>query len=237
MFKGRNTGYYIALLLFSGLFLIVHGKTHIEFFLHLAAIPIEVLVAVFIVEKFLENREQKFKRTQLMYIKSYMFRSEMRDLFVVNFEALKYPVVTMTKIKESSLEELKSIRAEAENLEYKSLEAMEPVIMEYAKARKVWNEFLERAITYNFEEIFRDMIHMLHFVHDIKMFKENNPEKLFVYEAAENEHLYKKVNRVLGDGIIKFLDYAIELKEKQPEIFEEVIADFEFTWRLRHKEQ
>ena len=36
-----------------------------------------------------------------------------------------------------------------------------------------------------------------------------------------------RVMKVLGDGIRKYLEYAIELKEKQPELFNQVIADYE----------
>jgi hypothetical protein len=37
----------------------------------------------------------------------------------------------------------------------------------------------------------------------------------------------------LGDGIQRFLDYAIELKEKHPELFEEMMEDYESSSLLR----
>ncbi len=37
----------------------------------------------------------------------------------------------------------------------------------------------------------------------------------------------QKVRNVLEDGIRKFLDYAIELKEEQPEVFTELMEDYE----------
>ena len=136
----------------------------------MAAIPLEILVAVFIVEKFLESREIKEKRRQLMYIKSYMFRSEMRSLFIANFAALKSPPMTMRMIRNATLEELREMRRRAETIEY-------------ALARSAWSrsstntsgpsasgmQFKERAITYNFENIFLDMIAILHFIYDVKM--------------------------------------------------------------------
>ncbi len=232
----KSTGNVLIYLIFiaaSALFLILERLTHIEFMFHLAAIPLEVLVAVFIVEKFLERREKREKRRQLMFIKSYMFRSEMRNLFIANFEALKFPSLTMTKIKEASLEELHKVREEANRLEYESPEAMEPVIMEYVKAEQVWHSFKERALTYNFEDIFQDMIYILHFIYDVKSFKERNPDKLFIHEALKREWLMKKVRKVLGDGIQKFLDYAIELKEKQPLMFNDLISDYELSSEIR----
>jgi hypothetical protein len=230
----KNIEFYILLIAASAVFLLVEHLTHIEFFLHLAAIPLEILVAVFIVELFLEKKENKEKRRQLMYIKSYLFRTEMRDLFIANFKALKSPALTMTKIKNGSLDELKRMREEANSIEYKSVEDMEPVIMEYVRAEHVWHNFLERAITYNFEEVFLNMIYIIHFVCDVKAFKLNNPQRLFIYEAVKNDALMAKVKKVLWDGIQLFLDYAIELKEKQPAMFDEMLTDYELSSRIRN---
>lgn len=201
--------------------------------MHLAAIPLEILVGIFIVERFLERREKKEKRRMLMFIKSYLFRSEMLNLFIANFNALKFPAITMVKIKNATLEELKQMREEANTIEYKSPETMEPVIMEYVKAEHVWHNFRERAITYNFEEIFQDMIYILHFVYDVKLFKNNNPDNLFIYEAEKKVLIMEKVKKILGGGIRKFLDYAIELKEKQPDMFYDLISDYELSSQIR----
>jgi len=227
----RNAGFYLSFVAASFLFLTLEHLTHIEFFFHLAAIPLEVMVAVFIVEKLLEKRESKAKRQQLMYIKSYMFRSDMRSLFLANFAGLKTPEITMVKIKNSSLEDLRRMRCQAEVVTYKSPEAMEAIIQEYAKAKAVWLNFMERAITYNFESIFLDMIYIIHFTDDYRAFKDLNPGDLFIHEAEKNEWLMAKVRKVLTDGIQKFLDYAIELKEKQPQVFHDLMIDYEFSSR------
>ncbi len=168
-----------------------------------------------------------------MLIKSCMFRLEMRNLFISNLIALKSPSITMEKIKTATLAEMKKIREEAETVEYKSIEMMEPVIMEYTNIQHVWRNFMDIARDWGFEEIFQDMIYILHFVSDVNTFKEHNPDKLFMDEAAKNELLMKKVLMVLGDGIRKFLDYAIELKEKQPELFYALIEDYELSTRIR----
>ena len=39
------------------------------------------------------------------------------------------------------------------------------------------------------------------------------------------------MHKVLGDGVRSFLDHAIELKEQQPEMFEEIPADYELSAR------
>ena len=228
----KNVDIYIILTVTSLIFLLIEHFTHIEFMQHLAAIPLEVLVGVCVVEIFLEKRGKKEKRRLLMFIKSYLFRSALLNLFVTNFNALKFPSITMSKIKNSTLEELRQIRKDADTIEYKSLEAMEPVIIEYVKTEQVWNDFKEHAITHNFEEIFNDMIYMLHFIYDVKSFKNNNPDKLFIYEAEKKASLMEKVKKVLGGGIKKFLDYMIELKEKEPNIFYDLISDYELSSQI-----
>jgi hypothetical protein len=231
----KNFWFYLGFIAASGLFLAVEHFTHVEFFLHLAAIPLEVLVAVFIVEKMLERREAKERRRQLMFIKSHMFRTDMRGLFIANFHGLKTPAITISRIKEASLEELRRMRREAEAIEYRSPEAMEEIIGEYIKAQSIWTSFMERAITYNFENIFLDMIYILHFIDDVKAFKERYPDRLFIQEAGTNDRLMAKVRKVLNDGIQKFLDYSIELKEKQPKVFLDLMTDYEISDRIHHR--
>ncbi|MCX6559772.1 MAG: hypothetical protein NTZ26_04590 [Candidatus Aminicenantes bacterium] len=229
----KNAGVIAFLLTASGCLLALELITHFEFLLHLAAIPLEILIAVILVERYMERHESRERRRHLMYIKSTMFRSDMRTLFITNFHALKSPALTMTRIKAASLDELRAMQASAASIEYRSVEAMEPVIMEYVKAERVWQAFLERAINNNFEEIFYRMIDILHFLYDVKLFKENNPDKLFILEAEKREPLMRKAEKVLHDGILAFLDYAIELKEKTPAMFDEVMADYEMTELIR----
>jgi hypothetical protein len=231
----KNIGFYLGFIAASALFLVVEHLTHVEFFLHVAAIPLEVLVAVFIVEKMLERRETRERRRQLMFIKSHMFRTNMRSLFIANFRGLKSPAITMSRIKAASLEELREMRREAEAVEYRSAEAMEEIIKEYVRAQPAWTSFMERAITYNFENIFLDMIYILHFINDVKAFKERFPDQLFIREAERNERLMSKVSKVLSDGIQKFLDYAVELKEKQPKVFVDLMTDYEISDRMHRQ--
>jgi hypothetical protein len=233
MINKNNFFIYIILLVTPVIVLIIEHFTHIEFLLHVAAIPIEVLVAVFIVEMYLESRQKKERRRQLMHIKSCMFRLEMRNLFVTNFLALKSPPLTISAIKTAKLHELKKMREQANTIEYQSLESMEPVIQEYVAAQSVWRNFMNIALDYGFDDIFHDMVYILHFISDVKTYKENNPGKLFIHKAADNKLLMHKVNKVLGDGIRKYLDYAIELKEKQPDLFDEIITDYELATQIR----
>lgn len=229
----KHIEFYVGLIGASAVFLGLEQVSHWEFFWHLAAVPLEILAAVFIVERFLENREIREKRRHLMYIKSTMFRSEMRDLFLAGFAALESPAATMTDIRAAGLEELRELRKRAEAVEFRSLEAMEPVILEYVRAKHVWHDFKERAISYNFENIFMDMIEILNFITDVEHFREKYPGRMFVQAAAEREDLMAKTRKILGNGVRSFLDYVIELKEKNPVMFEELLADYELSARLR----
>jgi hypothetical protein len=199
----------------------------------LAPIPIIVLVVVFLVGLFMENREHKSRKQQLMFIKSCMFRLELRSLYIANFLALKSPPLTFAKIKSATLDELKQMREDANTIEYSPLEAIEPVITEYVNAQDVWRSFMNMAMENGFEDIFQDMLYIMHFIGDVRTFKDVNPGKLFVDEAAKNESLMQRVMKVLGNGIRKYLEYAIELKERQPELFDQVIADYELLARTR----
>ena len=89
----------------------------------------------------------------------------------------------MSKIKNASLEELKHMRSDAEHLEYFSLDAMELVIQEYVSAYHVFHDFMDRASAYDMDTLLQDMIYILHFIQDVKLFKQANPDKPFIYEA------------------------------------------------------
>lgn len=65
------------------------------------------------------------------------------------------------------------------------------------------------------------------FIEDVKLFKKKNPDQLFIRYAMTQPRLMNKVEKVLGDGIRAFLDYAIQLKEHQPEMFEEVFGSYD----------
>lgn len=77
------------------------------------------------------------------------------------------------------------------------------------------------------------MIFILNFIYNVKLFKNNNPDKRFIFEAEKRAALMEKVKKMLGTGIHKFLDYAIELKESQPNIFYELISDYELSSQIR----
>ncbi|MBW7899345.1 hypothetical protein B188_22400 [Candidatus Brocadiaceae bacterium B188] len=225
----KKSWLYLSLVSVSALFLFVFYQTHFEFALHLAAIPLEIMLGALLIEKLLEKKEKAEKLRRIMYVKSYLYRSKLRNLFLTYFNALKFPVITISKIKNASTEELRQMRNDANHLEYQSLEEMEHVIMEYIQAYQVFYDFMERAIIHDVDSGFDDMVYVLHFIEDVKLFKQTNPDKPFIYEAQKQRLLMKKVKKIFSDGIIKFMDYMIELKEKNPHIFYDLLTDYELS--------
>ncbi|MCF6148742.1 MAG: hypothetical protein E3K37_08795 [Candidatus Kuenenia sp.] len=218
---------YASLISLSVFFLFIHQQTHNEFSLHLAAIPLEILLGALLIEKILERSKKEEQSKRLMYFRSYLFRSRLRNIFLSNLEALKFPVITISKIKNASLEELKQMRKDIGHMEYKSLESMETVIMEYVPAYHAFYNFMEWTIIHDIDLGFENMIYILHFIEEVKLFKHNNPDIPFIAEAQKQRALMKKVKKVLAEGMFKFMDFLIELKEKQPVLFYELLADYE----------
>ncbi len=217
------------LLLFSGIFFFLDYAFHHHFFLHLAAIPLEILLAVVIVEYFLSHKEKTNKKYQLFLIKSYLFRSEMKRLFISNLTSLQSPEITINKIRGMTLKELKDLRSNLGDLTYKSHLHLEKVVEEYIKAKNVFRFFLEWAIENNVEYIFKDMIYILHYIQDVILFKEHHPEKLFFQEEEDNPGLIEKTSRIVRNGIEHFLDYVIELKQKDSTMLNSLLSDYEIS--------
>jgi hypothetical protein len=216
----------------SAFFLWLEHRTHVEFLLHVAAIPLEILVGAFLVERWIARSEREAKLRQLLYLKSYLFRSEMRNVFVSNFAGLARPAIPLAWIRGASLEQLMEARDGITTLEYRSDEDLELIIGEYVRARHVFQTFMEWAVANDFEPIFHDMIDILHFIQDVERFRERNPGRLFVAEARRHPRLQEKLEKILRDGVVKFLDYAIELHEKEPEVLEELLEDYLLSSRM-----
>ncbi len=216
----------------TGLFLWLKTVTEFDFFFHLAAIPLEILLGAFLVQRYLAQKDKDAKQQQLMYFKSYLFRSDMRNVFISNFRALTKPAISLEWIRSASLAELKQARAGISTLEYRSPAAMEEVLAEYIHAEEVWRTFLEWAASNDFEPIFHDMLFILHFIQDMELFKKHNPNRLFAEEALASPRQRAKMDKVLRDGIEKFLDYVIELREKVPEVFEDLLEDYLMSAKL-----
>ena len=129
----------------SALFLWLEHVTHFEFLLHLAAIPLEILLGAFLVERWLARKEKEGKRRQLLYLKSYLFRSEMRQVFLSNFErAGRAGDLDRGDPRGDAARAAPAARRD-QRVAYRSDEDMERVVLEYARARHAFQVFMEWA--------------------------------------------------------------------------------------------
>ncbi len=69
----------------------------------------------------------------------------------------------------------------------------------------------------------------MHFIRDVTLFNEQNLDKLFIDEAKSKPELLKKTSRVVRNGIIKFMDYMIELKQNNPALLDNLLSDYEIS--------
>lgn len=225
----------IILLSLSGLILYLEHVLKIEFLREVAAIPLEILLGAVLIKSYMSKKERKKHARQLMFIKGCLFRSEMRNLFLRNFDAMASPEITMSSIHQADLNELVRMRKSLSKIEYRSLKHMEPVIMEYVEAYDVFHGLMNLAIDNDFEKIFENMIFIMHFINDVKLYKSCYPDKLFILHARGNPKLMDKTYWVLTQGITQFMDYVIELKEKHPEMCEELLADYKMCSQTLEK--
>ncbi len=219
----------IALLLLAGIFIFLDYTFHYHFFLHLAAIPLEIILAVIVVEHFLARKEKANRKYQLFLIKSYLFRSEMKNLFVCSLISLKSPEISISKTRTMALKELEDLRSNMGDLTYKSSLHLEKVIQEYVKAKNVFQFFLNWAIEHKIEAIFEDMIYILHFIQDVTLFNEQNLDKMFIDEAKSKPELLEKTRCVVRNGVVKFIDYIVELKQNDPALLDNLLSDYEIS--------
>ena len=161
----------------------------IEFLREVAAIPLEILLGAVLIKSYMSKKERKKHARQLMFIKGCLFRSEMRNLFLRNFDAMASPEITMSSIHQADLNELVRMRKSLSKIEYRSLKHMETVIMEYVEAYDVFHGLMNLAIDNDFEKIFENMVLIMHFINDVKLYKSCYPDKLFILHARENPKL------------------------------------------------
>jgi len=222
----------LVLLLLAGIFFTLDYIFHHHFFLHLAAIPLEIILAVVLVEHFMSLKNEANRKHQLFLIKSYLFRSEMKNLFICNITSLQCPEITISGIRGMTLKELKDFRNNIGDLTYKSHLHLDKVIQEYVKARNVFQFFLNWAIEHKMDYIFKDMIYILHFIQDVILYNEQNPGKLFIQEVKTKSALIENASRVVREGVERFLDYIIELKQGNPTILDNLLSDYEISMSL-----
>lgn len=225
--------YYVVLITASAILLVIYEISHIDFMLHLAAIPFEIIIGVFIVDMLLRKREIVAKRRRTIAVAITMFGSEMGRFDDACFRAIRSPLITLSTIEHSSIKELKQIRIASDTIEYGSPEEMELAVKECVNIEHVWRSLLESAVAFDIEETYLNTLHILNFVHDVKVFKESHPDEPFIHFAQQDEQILKGVKEVISFTVQKFLDYAIELKENHPDMLHQFLSELDTSTRIR----
>lgn len=227
----------VILALSSALFLYIHHITHQEFLLHLAAIPLEIMVGALIVDVYLARRERARHMQQLSYIKGFLFRTEMKNLFINNFRLLQNDDLKLQSLRDCDEEELRRIRADLGELVYRESSDKDAIVDQYIRSLGVFRYFMEWAIHNDADGIFHNMIFILHFIQDVKTFRERHPGRSLISDDVHDDDLRERVEKILRDNVISFLDYAIELRRDRPHEFDHLMEDYIATEaRLRRQE-
>ena len=155
-----------------------------------------------------------------------------RAVSIPVFSALARPAISLEWIRDAPLHELVRVRESISTLDYRSPAAVEEVLGEYVRAGHVFQTFMEWAVANDFESIFHVMIFILHFIQDFQLYKKQNPGLLFMEEAQTHPRMQAKAVKILRDGVVKFLDYAIELRQKEPEVLDALLDDYLISSRM-----
>ena len=233
MFKKEFLLYYIILITASAILLVIYEISHIEFLLHLAAIPFEILIAVFIVDKLLRKRESLEIRRRTIAVAITLFGTEMGRFYDSCFHAVRAPLITLSTIANSSIEELKQIRIASDIIEYGSPEEMELAIKECVNIEHIWRSLLESAVAYDIEDMYLNTINILSLINDVKIYSESHPGMPFIYFAQQDSLVMSRVKQLLRGATQKFLDYACELKESHPDMLSQFISALDSSSRIR----
>ncbi len=216
----------ITLPLLCLFFLYLEHVTHFAFLEHVAAIPLEIMFGAIIVERFLARREKKGRLRLLMHMKSHIFRSQIREVFINSFNALESPHIDIPTLVTADLSELYKLRGDLNELTYRSIDELETVVLSYIDTRDVFVRFMDWAMQHGFEDILEEVVYVLHFIQDVRLYKESYPGKLFVEYAMSTPQGCEKLRTILTGAVTKFLDYAIELKSERPELYDELMHEY-----------
>lgn len=233
MFKKDLLPYYVILIIASAICLVIYETYHIEFMLHLAAIPFEIIIGVFIIDMLLRKREIVDKKRRTIAVAITLFGSEMGRFDDACFHAIRSPLITLSTIANSSIEELKQIRIASNAIEYGSPEEMELAIKECVNIEHVWRSLLESAVTYDIEEMYLNTLNILNFIHDVKVYRESHPDMPFIHFAQQDERTLKRVKEVIKLDVQKFLNYAIELKQNHPDMLSQFLSELDTSTQIR----
>lgn len=214
---------------------------------HVFSVVLELFLALVVIEIVWRSREKreemKQRETQLRHIKCYMFQAPMRNLFAVNFGELESPDIKFENIRDAGNRE--DFRGQFEDLKLKlakdgkklgnisyKVGGADKVFLEYMKAEEeVWEKFLDLAVKFSFPPIVKDMTEILSYIDQARRAVApkvvDKKEALKVFEDIVSKQsklqlkpeLQSKIEEIMKKGILKFIEYAKDVKEHDPDMF------------------
>lgn len=217
--RRRFLRYYIALVAAAIIFLIVFAVTEIDFMMHLAAIPLEILLATFVVDQVLRLQERQTRRRRLLGEAAGVFHSQIQAVIAAGIRAAHPPDATLPKLESLGAEELRQLRASATTVTYLSAEEMEAAIDELVDAEPTWESMLAQAIEYDVDETYVSMMRVLDFVRHVKAFRQSHPHQSFAEFALSDDAAMERVRRVSKLAAHRYLDLLIDFRQHDPDMF------------------
>lgn len=176
-----------------------------------------------------KQKERKIKEEQLRHIKSYVFHSRMRTLFITNFMAIKSSSISLRNLLKAD-PKIPIVKPDSELIHYETQRAKIGVIHEYVKAKDVWERFLELGIMFGFDHIVKEMTKILQLVAEVKeIFPpesiDNMPAHEFAAQLTQDRRtdLVDQFEPIIATGIIKFHEYLEDLRQSDQKLFHNLL--------------
>lgn len=216
---------YVSLVVSALLLLVLEAYTDIVFLLYLAAIPLEVLLAILILERYLKNLEHTKVNQQWVMFKSYIFRVSLKQLYINVIDTYSATGITVESCFDPDDKKLEEIdrKFSVENID---MSRITPVLSEYIRTEETFVFFLRWAFENGFEEIFNEIGMMLHFIQDLKNFQEHHgslsPEVMEKHDPA----LVETAKQTCMASAHYFIDFIKDISRHHVQLYHLLKKDY-----------
>ncbi|MDH4186537.1 MAG: hypothetical protein OEV08_06045 [Nitrospira sp.] len=201
-------------------------EQHDEISHHLFAVFMELCLVLFVVEVLLRKHEKQKseadRRNQLRLIKSAMFRRQLRDLYIANFQVLKKDSgISLKALQVSDLKPQMEEWGRQDSDYYKRFfnydekAKVRRVLAEYAKAENAWDKLEEIALSIGRDDVLDDITNVKNLIADYKNIVPDNSigeVDQDVQKILDDPVKFERLICVWSRGMEKFVQYACELK-------------------------
>lgn len=211
-----------------------------SFSAHFLAVALELFL-VFVLVELIWNRHEhsREKEEQVRSVTIYMFHTRMRKLFITNFMALRSNKIVSDLFEKKKLSTIPHL----DDICYQTQTAKAAVVYEYVKAEDVWQKFLDLGIKLSIERMVNDMTLILQLVEEVKELLHsdsitNVSPEMFATRLTQdqNSDLIDRFEPSMKDGIVKFFEYAKELRDSNEELFNNLIEFYSCAYRERTRQ-